>query len=131
MRADTCVAFCSRDCISCRRLRFCQDRRESCGIASHRARAWQGCITSSYCSMRVASMVLLSSHEFADWSLPTHLTKNSVRPERRRLPKTRSAVGNAATPCAMGLADGADLTAAVAQLGWYMTAGFATSTRSG
>ena len=33
MRADTCVAFCSRDCISCRRLRFCsgQEQRERRG----------------------------------------------------------------------------------------------------
>ena len=52
--------------------------------------------TSSYCSMSAGSTLLPGSHEFADWSLPTHLTRNSVRPERRRLPSTRSTLVPAA-----------------------------------
>ena len=47
-------------------------------------------LTSSYCSTNRSSTPLAGSHELADASLPTHLTRNSVLLFRFRLPSTRS-----------------------------------------
>ena len=71
--------------------------RSDTRLSRRRSGRWRGgggaARASSYCSTSAVSTLLLGSHEFADESLPAHLTRNSVRPERRRLPSTRSTRG--------------------------------------